>query len=154
MMFKKIFFIILTLIFFTSCEYKPIYSSSNKSDYKITITEQSGDKKLNKFLVEYLWRNSQKNSNKIVNIKINTTYSKIILAKDSAGNVTNYQANALITFLVERNQTSEKFDINEKFNFQKMSDKYEERSYEQNIKKNLANSISQKLILRLSIPQW
>ena len=153
MMFKKIFFIILTLIFFTSCEYKPIYSSSNKSDYKITITEQSGDKKLNKFLVEYLSRNSQKNSNKIVNININTTYSKIIIAKDSAGNVTNYQANALITFLVERNQTSEKFDINEKFNFQKMSDKYEERSYEQNIKKNLANSISQKLILRLSIPQ-
>ena len=34
-----------------------------------------------------------------------------------------------------------------------MSDKYEEKSYEQNIKKNLANSISQKLILRLSIPQ-
>ena len=153
MMFKKIFFIILTLIFFTSCEYKPIYSSSNKSDYKITITEQSGDKKLNKFLVEYLLRNSQKNSNKIVNIKINTTYSKIIIAKDSAGNVTNYQANALITFLVERNQTSEKFDINEKFNFQKMSDKYEEKSYEENIKKNLAKSISQKLILRLSIPQ-
>jgi len=152
-MFKKTFFIILTLIFFTSCEYKPIYSSSNKLDYKIIITEQSGDKKLNKFLVENLLRNSETDSNKIVSIKINTTYSKIILAKDTAGNVSNYQAKALITFLVERNQTLEKFDINEKFNFQKMSDKYEERSYEQNIKKNLANSISQKLILRLSISQ-
>ena len=152
-MFKKTFFIILTLIFFTSCEYKPIYSSSNKLDYKIIITEQSGDRKLNKFLVENLSRNSQKDSNKIVNIKINTTYSKIILAKDTSGNITNYQANALITFLVERNQSSENININEKFNFQKMSDKYEERSYEQNIKKNLANSISQKLILRLSIPQ-
>ena len=150
-MFKKTFFIILTLIFFTSCEYKPIYSNSNKLDYKIIITEQSGDKKLNKFLVENLSRNSQRDSNKIVNIKINTTYSKIILAKDAAGNKTNYQANALITFLVERDQTSENFDINEKFNFQKISDKYEEKSYEQNIKKNLANSISQKLILRLSI---
>jgi len=152
-MFKKTFFIILTLIFFTSCEYKPIYSSYNKSNYKIIVTELSGDKKLNKFLVENLSRNSQKDSNKIVNIKINTPYSKIILAKDAAGNITNYQANALITFLVERNQTSENFDINEKFNFQKISDKYEEKSYEQNIKKNLANSISQKLILRLSIPQ-
>ena len=152
-MFKKKFLVILILIFFTSCEYKPIYSSYNKLDYKIIITEQSGDKKLNKFLVENLSRNSQKDSNKIVNIKINTTYSKIILAKDAAGNITNYQANALITFLVERNQTSENFDINEKFNFQKISDKYEEKSYEQNIKKNLANSISQKLILRLSISQ-
>ena len=122
-MFKKNFFIILTLIFFTSCEYKPIYSSSNKSDYKIIITEQSGDKKLNKFLVENLLRNSETDSNKIVSIKINTTYSKIILAKDTAGNVSNYQAKALITFFVERNQTLEKFDINEKFNFQKMTDK-------------------------------
>ena len=135
-MFKKNFFIILTLIFFTSCEYKPIYSSSNKSDYKIIITEQSGDKKLNKFLVENLLRNSETDSNKIVSIKINTTYSKIILAKDTAGNVSNYQAKALITFFVERNQTLEKFDINEKFNFQKMTDKYEERGYEQNIKRN------------------
>ena len=72
-MFKKTFFIILTLIFFTSCEYKPIYSSSNKLDYKIIITEQSGDKKLNKFLVENLSRNSQKDSNKIVNLRANIT---------------------------------------------------------------------------------
>ena len=35
--------------------------------------------------------------------------------------------------------------------FQKISDKYEEKGYEENIKKNLATSIAQKLILRLSI---
>ena len=152
-MFKKTFFIILTLIFFSSCEYKPIYSSSNKSDYKIIITEQSGDKKLNKFIVENLTRNSEKDSNQIVNIKINTKYTKSILAKDSSGNATDYQANALTTFLIDQNLVTKQFDINEKFNFQKMSDKYEEKSYEENIKKNLAKSISQKLILRLSIPQ-
>ena len=31
------------------------------------------------------------------------------------------------------------------------TDKYEEKNYEQTIKKNLANSISQKLILRLAV---
>ena len=62
------------------------------------MTELSGDKKLNKFLVENLKRNSQKNSNEIINIKINTTYTKTILAKDTAGNITDYQANALTTF--------------------------------------------------------
>ena len=46
---------------------------------------------------------------------------------------------------------SENFSVNEKFNFQKMTDKYEEKNYEQTIKKNLANSISQKLILRLAV---
>ena len=151
-MLKKIL-IIFSLILLTSCEYKPIYSSANKSNYKIIVTELTGDKKLNKFIVENLTRNSEKDSNQIVNIKINTTYTKSILAKDSSGNATDYQANALTTFLIDQNLVTKQFDINEKFNFQKMSDKYEERNYEENIKKNLAQSISQKLILRLSIPQ-
>ena len=151
-MLKKIL-IIFSLILLTSCEYKPIYSSANKSNYKIIVTELTGDKKLNKFIVENLTRNSEKDSNQIVNIKINTKYTKSILAKDSSGNATDYQANALTTFLIDRNLVTKQFDINEKFNFQKMSDKYEEKSYEENIKKNLAKSISQKLILRLSIPQ-
>ena len=151
-MVKKIL-IIFSLILLTSCEYKPIYSSSNKSNYKIIVTELTGDKKLNKFIVENLARNSQKNSNKVVNIKINTTYTKTILAKDSSGNATDYQANAFTIFIIDQNLITKQFDINEKFNFQKMSDKYEERNYEENIKKNLAQSISQKLILRLSIPQ-
>jgi len=152
-MLKKKILIIFSLILLTSCEYKPIYSSSNKSNYKIIVTELTGDKKLNKFIVENLARNSQKNSNKVVNIKINTTYTKTILAKDSSGNATDYQANAFTIFIIDQNLITKQFDINEKFNFQKMSDKYEERNYEENIKKNLAQSISQKLILRLSIPQ-
>ena len=152
-MLKKIFLVLSTLILITGCEYKPIYSDLNKTDYKIIITKVTGDKKLNKFLISNLERNSQKNSDKIVNIEINTKYTKIILAKDSAGNITDYQSNAITTFLINQNQTSKKFTINEKFNFQKMSDKYEEKSYEENIKLNLAIAISQKLILRLSISQ-
>ena len=143
-MLKKKIIIILTLIFFTGCEYKPIYSNSNKLNYEIIITELTGDKKLNKFLVENLLRNSKKNSNKIINIKIDTQYTKSIVAKDTTGNVTDYQVKAITTFLINQNETSKTFIVNEKFNFQKMSDKYEEKDYEQNIKKNLATSISQK----------
>ena len=152
-MLKKIFLVLSTLILITACEYKPIYSDSNKSDYRIIITEISGDKKINKFIVSNLKKNSPKSSNKIVNIEINTKYTKIILAKDSAGNVTDYQSNAVTTFFINQNQTSKIFTINEKFNFQKMSDKYEEKSYEENIKRNLATAISQKLILKLSISE-
>ena len=152
-MFKKKIIIILTIFFLTGCEYKPIYSSSNKLDYEINITEVTGDKKLNKFLIENLVRNSQKNSNEIIDIKIDTQYTKSIIAKDTAGDVTDYQSNAITIFLIKRNETSKTFTISEKFNFQKMSDKYEEKGYELNIKKNLATSIAQKLILRLSIAQ-
>ncbi len=152
-MLKKFFLILSTLILITSCEYKPIYSDSNKSDFKIIITEISGDKEINKFLVNNLKRNSQKDSNKIVNIEINTKYTKVILAKNNEGNVTDYQSNAIATIVIDQNKTSKSFSISEKFNFQKMTDKYEEKSYEENIKRNLATAIAQKIILRLSIAQ-
>ncbi len=152
-MFKKKLLIVISLIFFTGCEYKPIYSNDNRTNYKIVIQELTGDKNLNKFLIEILERNSQKNSNQVVNIKIDTQYTKKIIAKDTAGNTTDYQASAITIFLIEQNQKSKKFAVTENFNFQKMTDKYEEKGYEQNIKRNLANSIAQKLILRLSIAQ-
>ena len=151
MLMKKRILIILTFIIFTGCEYKPIYSESNKTNYKIVVTDIIGDKKFNKFLVDNILRNSQKNSNEIVTIKINTEYTKNILAKNTAGNITDYQSKAVTTFTIDKNQNLETFTVNEKFNFQKMTDKYEEKNYEENIKKNLATSISQRLILRLSI---
>ena len=150
-MFKKILMLICILNFLSSCEYKPIYSSSNKANYRIIITDLSGDKKLNKYIVENLERNSQKNSVKIINIKINSKYSREVLAKNTLGSTTDYQARAITEFEINKNEITEKLIIDEKFNYQKILDSYEEKSYEQTIKSNLATSISQKLILRLSI---
>tara|TARA_A100000164_G_scaffold353177_1_gene359555 strand:+ start:184 stop:642 length:459 start_codon:yes stop_codon:yes gene_type:complete len=152
-MLKKILPLIFILNFLSSCEYQPIYSSSNKSNYQIIITELSGDKKLNKYIVENLKRNSQRNSVKIINIKINSEYSKQILAKNTLGSTTDYQARAIVKFEINKNEIIENLLVNEKFNYQKISDSYEEKSYEQTIKSNLASSISQKLILRLSVTE-
>ena len=152
-MFKKILTLVLLLNFLSSCEYKPIYSSSNKSNYRIIITDFSGDKKLNKYIVESLKRSSQKNSVEIISIKINSEYSRKILAKNTLGSTTDYQARAVTEFEINRNEITEKLVVDEKFNYQKISDSYEEKSYEQTIKSNLASSISQKLILRLSVTE-
>ena len=150
-MFKKILTLVFILNFLSSCEYKPIYSNSNKSNYRIIITDFSGDKKLNKYIVENLERNSQKNSVKIINIKINSKYSREVLAKNTLGSTTDYQARAIAKFEINKNGIMEELVINVKFNYQKITDSYEQKSYEQTIKNNLASSISQKIILRLSI---
>ena len=149
-MFKKILALVFILNFLSSCEYKPIYSNLNKSNYRIVVTDLSGDKKLNKYIVENLKRNSQKNSVEIISIKINSEYSKEILAKNALGSTTDYQARAITKFNINKNGIEEELVVNEKFNYQRISDSYEEKSYEQTIKRNLASSISQKLILRLS----
>ena len=148
---KKIllFFFILTLL--TNCEYKPIYSDLNKSNYKIIITKTTGDDKFNKYILENLKRGSLEKSNEIINLKIDTTFSKIILAKNNAGSITDYQVKVTSSFEIEKNENIETLIITEKFNYQKMSDKFEEKNYEQTIKKNLAMSIAQKLIIRLTV---
>tara|TARA_B100001027_G_scaffold22463_1_gene13246 strand:- start:17 stop:475 length:459 start_codon:yes stop_codon:yes gene_type:complete len=150
-MIKKILILIIASNFFVSCEYKPIYSNQNKTNYKVVFTEMIGDKNLNKLITENIKRNTKKNSNEMIYIKINTSYSKDILAKNTAGSITDYQAKAIATFQIKKNKNFEELIINEKFNYQKITDSYEERSYEQTIKRNLASSISQKLIIRLSI---
>ena len=150
-MLKKIFFIILSLNLLNHCDYSPVYSKQNKVNYKIVITSFSGDKDINNLIATNLKRTSNEESDKIINIVINTQYKKNILAKNSAGSITDYQTNVVTTFEVEKDDESESFSVNEKFNFKKMTDKYEEKNYERNIKKNIANIISQKIILRLAI---
>ena len=65
-MFKKILMLVCIFSFLSNCEYKPIYSNSNKANYRIIITDLSCDKKLNKYIVENLERNSQKISLEII----------------------------------------------------------------------------------------
>ena len=150
-MLKKIFFIILSLNLLNSCDYKPVYSNQNKVDYKIVITSFSGDKDINNLIATNIKRNSKEESGKIVEIVFNTEYTKNVLAKNSAGSITDYQIDVVTAFIIKKEKNSENFLVKENFNFQKMTDKYEEKNYERNIKKNLANSISQKLILRLAV---
>ncbi len=151
MMLKKIFFIILSLNLLSNCDYKPIYSEQNKVNYKIIISSFSGDKDINNQIATILKKNSKEESDEIIHIVIDSKYTKNVLAKNSAGSITDYQANVMTTFVIEKENNSKSFSINEKFNFKKMTDKYEEKNYERNVKKNFANSISQKLILRLAV---
>ena len=150
-MIKKILILIVASNFFVSCDYKPIYSNQNKTNYRVIFSEMIGDKNLNKLIVENIKRNTRKDSSEIIYIKINSSYSKDILAKNTAGSITDYQAKVMATFQIKKNKNFEELIINEKFNYQKITDGYKERSYEQTIKKNLASTISQKLIIRLSI---
>ena len=133
------------------CEYKPVYSNQNKVNYKIIVTSFNGDKEINNLITSTIKRNNNESSNNILNISFDTKYTKNILAKNAAGTITDYQANVITKFNIQKEDGSENFSINEKFNFEKMTDKYEERNYERTIKKNLADSISQKLILRLTV---
>ena len=150
-MLKKIFFIILSLNLLNHCDYKPVYSKQNNINHKIVVDGFNGDKDINNLIVNSLKRISKKSSKSVVNISFNTIYTKEILARNNKGTITDYQSNVETTFLITKKNSTENFVVVEKFNFQKMADKYEEKNYERDIKKKFASSISQKMVLRLAI---
>ena len=88
----------------------------------------------------------KQNNNKIY-IETVSTYKKNIMSKNSAGEVTNYQLEAEVTFSIKPINKVIKFT--EKKIMDGINDKFEEARYERSIKQNFASSISNKLSLEL-----
>ena len=140
----------ITLIFFlTSCGFTPIYLKNKNVNFSIEQVNYTGDRDLNNFLRTNLNQYKNKNVNNKIYIDANSIYRKIILSKDGTGQVTNYQLEAEVIFLVK--PLNKKIIITEKKIMDSMNDKFEEDRYERTIKQNFASSISNKLSLELII---
>ena len=87
-------------------------------------------------------------NNKIY-VEVNSVYNKIILSKDGAGKVTNYQLKVEVIFSIK--PLNKKIKITEKKIMDSMDDKFEEARYERSIKQNFASSISNRLSLELMV---
>ena len=80
---------------------------------------------------------------------------KIVLAKNSSGDPTNFKIETIVNIEVRINKKlKNNFIIIEDFNYNNNSDKFSLRRYEKEIKNNLADTVTDKLIFRLSNIQW
>ena len=145
---KKIIFISL-IFFLTNCGFTPIYLKNTNVNFSIEQVNYIGDRELNNFLKTNLIQyKNEKIDNKIY-IEANSIYEKIILSKDGAGEVANYQLEVEVIFLIK--PSNKKIKINEKKIMESMDDKFEEARYEKSIKQSFAYSISNKLISELIV---
>jgi len=150
-MMKKISLIFLILLFFQNCGYTPIYSKNQSIDFYIeSITFNDGDDDLAEYirfnLNNYL---NQKDGKKY---KINTSieYKKIETNKNTLGEAEEYDLSSNIIFKIEGDNLSEIIKIKESFKMDNFNDEFEEREYEQIVKKSMARSIVSKLLIQLS----
>ena len=145
---KKI--ILISLIFLlTNCGFSPIYVKNTNANFSIENVNYQGDRELNNFLKTNLNQYKNEKSNRKIFIEAKSEYEKIILTKNSSGDVTNYKLLARVTFLIKSN--NEKINISEEKIISSMDDKFEEARKERSIKQNFASSISNKLISELVI---
>ena len=142
-MIKKISILLLVLLY--GCGYSSVYKNNDSIDYNIIITEMTGNITINNLIKNELEIHSNKNSENIYNVKLNTSYSKKIKSKNSSGIASNYE----LIFSANFNTNSETISFEEKFIIKNMSDSIEQRNYENIIKKNFAALIKEKLLIKL-----
>ena len=148
-MMKKNILVISLLFFLNSCGFQPIYSKNNNINFSIEQINFTGDRELNNFIKTNLYQYKNSDNNNKIFIEAKSEYNKFILTKDGKGEVTNYELNAEIVFLIK--PTNKQIKISEKKIMESMADKFEENKYEKSIKQNFASSITFKLIQELII---
>jgi hypothetical protein len=145
--------ILLLLLLLSSCGYEAIYSKKNSVNYNFSVSELNfvGDRTVNLKIKEKLNNYAQAKKDKDFILRISSTSEKITLAKNTAGDTTSFKN--LVSINVEvlmNNKFKSNFIILESFNYNNISNKFNLKKYEEEIKNNLAETASDKLIFKLS----
>ena len=85
----------LIFLFLSSCGYEAIYSKKNQINYDFSINElnfnKGGDRQINIKLKEKLKGYTQRQKDNNFKLRIFSTSKKSIIAKDAAGDATNFK---------------------------------------------------------------
>ena len=145
--------ILLFLFLLSSCGYEAIHSKKNSVNYIFSISELSfvGERTVNQKIKQKLNNYTQNKKDKDFILRISSTSEKIILAKNIAGDATSFKNTVSINIKVLMNNKFENnFIITESFNYNNISNKFNLKKYEEEIKNNLAEAATDKLIFKLS----
>ena len=149
-MIKKNLINILILLFFLSgCSYSPIFSNKN-SNFSIYELSASGNNKLNKIISSRLNNYKGLDSTKKYSLTIETNLNKEISSKDSKGNPKSYRINLVSNILVkDLNGIIKNKSFSKSIDYNNRSDKSDLKKYENETSKNLADKISDEIIIYL-----
>ena len=119
----KKYYLFIMLLFFTQCDYKPIYSQNNQN-FGIRIIEFN-ENRSNKILATRLKNYSYEKDNIFLyELKLLTSENKLILSKDTKGDplLLGLKINLKIE-VYEKEKLIKKKEYNEQFNYQNLSKK-------------------------------
>jgi len=145
--------ILLLLLLLSSCGYEAIYSKKNSVNYNFSVSELNfvGDRTVNLKIKEKLNNYAQAKKDKDFILRISSTSEKITLAKNTAGDATSFKNSVSVNVeVLMNNKFKSNFIILESFNYNNISNKFNLKKYEEEIKNNLAETASDKLIFKLS----
>ena len=138
--------LIILLLFLSGCGYSSIYKNQQSLDFQLNIIGTEGDYEMNNLINNEIRLYSNKDAQKIYNIKIDTDYEKNVLTKDSSGVITDYNLSVVSMISIKLKNKNKTLKFEENINIKNQTDAFEQNTYEKNIKRNFASSIREKLI--------
>ncbi|MDA7447120.1 hypothetical protein N8786_01665 [Candidatus Pelagibacter ubique] len=110
-----------------------------------------GDRVVNLKIKEKLKNYAQDKKEKDFILKISSTSEKVIISKNTTGDATSFKNSVSISVeVLMNNKFKSNFIILESFNYNNISNKFDLKQLEKDIKNNLAEVASDKLIFKLS----
>ena len=145
----KYFKIYIFFFVLSGCGYYSVYKNIEDINFKISFSQMNGVREVNNRVKSNLKQYTLNDSDKIYIVSTTSKYKKEIITKDASGAATEFKIFLEIAFEVNSKNYSKIFNFNESFNMQSMSDKIDEKNYEESIRANLINIITEKLISNL-----
>ena len=145
---KKVISILLLLLM-SSCGYSTVYKNDKSNDLVLTISDMRGNKEINNLIKNQLELYSVKKSENKFYIILNSEFIKTIISKNSNGTASDYELYLKAEFEIKHNEKKDTFSFQERFNVKNISNSFEQKNYENNVKINFSSSIRKKLILKL-----
>ncbi len=142
----KLNYLILFFFFIVGCGYQPLYSNKETNFY-IHKINSFGDKKINKILINKLELYKDKNGKNKIELEINSKINKTTTSKDTKGNPKIFRIEIISQIKVTKEEEKylEKIFIKSS-NYNNSSKKFELKQYEENLKINLIDKISEDII--------
>ena len=151
-MLKKILIPIL-LLFLTTCGYEAMYSQKNIANHSFSISEMvlDGENNINIRIKSKLNNYTLVEKDKKFILKIKSSVEKITLAKNIAGDATNYRSTLKLDVqIVLENSLINNLEIIESFDYNNIENTFDLKRYEREIQNTLANTAVDKLLYKLS----
>ena len=151
-MLKKTFILIL-LLFLTACGYEATHSKKNSVNYNFSITQLTfiGERGINLKIKQKLKNYTLAKKNKNFILKISSSKERTVVAKNMSGNPINFKSAIIVNVeVLMKGNYNNNLQLVESFNYNNIDNKFDLKRYEREIENNLAETITDKLIFKLS----
>ena len=146
---KNLIKLLILLFFIYGCGYSPIFSNKN-SNFSIYELSVSGNSKLNKIINSRLNKYKDSDNQKKFSLTIETYLNKEVASRDSKGNPKTYRINLESNISIkDLNGNIKNKSFSKSVDYNNKSNKSDLKKYENETSKNLAEKISDEIIIYL-----